>query len=40
MSRWAKEGKLPFLRTLDGHRRYPAAEIGQLADDLQVRPTA
>jgi excisionase family DNA binding protein len=40
VSRWAKEGKLPFLRTLGGHRRYPAAEIGQLADDLQVRPTA
>jgi excisionase family DNA binding protein len=22
VSRWAKEGKLPFLRTLGGHRRY------------------
>jgi excisionase family DNA binding protein len=40
VSRWAKEGKLPFLRTLGGHRRYPAAEIRQLADELQVRPTA
>jgi excisionase family DNA binding protein len=40
VSRWAKEGKLPFLRTLGGHRRYPAAEIRQLADDLQVQPTA
>jgi excisionase family DNA binding protein len=39
VSRWAKEGKLPFLKTLGGHRRYPAAEIGQLAADLQVRPT-
>ena len=40
VSRWAKEGKLPFLKTLGGHRRYPAAEIRQLANDLQVRPTA
>ena len=40
VSRWAKEGKLPFLKTLGGHRRYPAAEIRQLADALQVRPTA
>jgi len=37
---WAKDGKLPFLKTLGGHRRYPAAEIRQLADELQVRPTA
>jgi excisionase family DNA binding protein len=40
VARWAKEGKLPFLRTLGGHRRYPAAAIRQLAEDLQVRPTA
>jgi excisionase family DNA binding protein len=40
VSRWAKEGKLPFLKTLGGHRRYPAAEIRQLANDLQVQPTA
>ena len=40
VSRWAKEGKLPFLKTLGGHRRYPAVEIRQLADDLQVQPTA
>ena len=23
VSRWAKEGRLPFLKTLGGHRRYP-----------------
>jgi excisionase family DNA binding protein len=40
VSRWAKEGKLPFLKTLGGHRRYPATEIRQLADELQVPPTA
>ncbi len=38
VSRWAKEGKLP--KTLGGHRRYPAAEIRQLAAELQVQPTA
>ena len=39
VSRWAKEGKLPFLKTLGGHRRYPEAEIRQLAHELQVQPT-
>jgi transcriptional regulator with XRE-family HTH domain len=29
-----------FLKTLGGHRRYPAAEIRQLAAELQVQPTA
>jgi hypothetical protein len=28
------------LKTLGGHRRYPAAEIRQLANQLQVQPTA
>ena len=40
VSRWAKEGRLPFLKTLGGHRRYPAADIRQLANELQVRPMA
>ena len=40
VSRWAKKGKLPFLKTLGGHRRYPAAEIRRLAAELQVQPTA
>jgi excisionase family DNA binding protein len=35
VSRWAKEGKLPFLRTLGGHRRYPEAEIRELVEDLR-----
>jgi excisionase family DNA binding protein len=38
VSRWAQEGKLPFLRTLGGHRRYPRREIEQLADHLSHRP--
>ena len=40
VSRWAKDGKLPFLKTLGGHRRYPTVEIRQLVEELQVRPTA
>ena len=35
VSRWAKEGKLPFLKTLGGHRRYPEARIRELASELQ-----
>jgi excisionase family DNA binding protein len=40
VSRWAKEGKLPFLKTLGGHRRYPEAEIRQLAEGLREEATA
>lgn len=35
VSRWAIEGKLPFLRTLGGHRRYPEDEIRELAGTLR-----
>jgi excisionase family DNA binding protein len=31
---WAKDGRLPFQRTLGGHRRYPEAAIRQLAASL------
>jgi excisionase family DNA binding protein len=34
ISRWAKEGRLPFIRTLGGHRRYPKSEIEGLARTL------
>jgi excisionase family DNA binding protein len=40
VSRWAKEGKLPFMKTLGGHRRYPEAEIRKLAEQLRQEPTA
>jgi excisionase family DNA binding protein len=40
VSRWAKEGKLPFMKTLGGHRRYPEAKIRELVDELQEQPTA
>lgn len=39
VSRWAKQGKLPFLQTLGGHRRYPEAEILALAERLHEWPT-
>jgi excisionase family DNA binding protein len=38
VSRWAKEGRLPFLKTLGGHRRYPEAKIRELANELREEP--
>jgi predicted site-specific integrase-resolvase len=35
VSRWAKEGKPPFLNTRGGHRRYVEAEIRNLAEGLR-----
>jgi excisionase family DNA binding protein len=40
VSRWAKEGKLPFLKTLGGHRRFAEAEIRDLAEGLREEVTA
>jgi excisionase family DNA binding protein len=40
IARWAKDGKLPFLRTLGGHRRYPEAAIRELAARLAQEATA
>jgi excisionase family DNA binding protein len=37
--RWAMDGKLPFQRTLGGHRRYPEETIRELAASLQVQPS-
>jgi excisionase family DNA binding protein len=34
VARWAKEGRLPYLSTLGGHRRFPASAIEHLIDDL------
>lgn len=34
VSRWAKEGKLPYRRTLGGHRRFPIEGIRALAGTL------
>ena len=30
VTRWAKAGKLPSIRTLGGHRRYRESEVRQL----------
>jgi excisionase family DNA binding protein len=40
VSRWAKEGKLPFMKTLGGHRRYCEAQIRELVNQLRQEPTA
>ena len=34
ISRWARQGLLPYQRTLGGHRRYPEAAIRELAASL------
>jgi excisionase family DNA binding protein len=39
VSRWAKDGKLPFLRTLGGHRRYPEDKVRELVGQLTVEPS-
>jgi excisionase family DNA binding protein len=39
VSRWALEDRLPFTRTLGGHRRYPEAEIRALAAEQRVDAT-
>jgi excisionase family DNA binding protein len=35
---WAKDGKLPFVKTLGGHRRYPESEILEIARSLEGPP--
>ena len=34
VAHWAKQGLLPYRRTLGGHRRYPQAAIRELAASL------
>jgi excisionase family DNA binding protein len=34
VARWAKEGRLPYLATLGGHRRFPASAIEELVGSL------
>jgi excisionase family DNA binding protein len=40
VSRWAKEGRLPFVTTLGGHRRYPAQAISELVGRLSQENVA
>jgi excisionase family DNA binding protein len=34
IARWAQQGRLPYQRTLGGHRRYPEPAIRALAASL------
>lgn len=36
VARWAMQQKLPYMRTLGGHRRFPAEQIGQLVERLEA----
>jgi excisionase family DNA binding protein len=36
VARWAKDGKIPHLVTLGGHRRFPVTAIDDLARRLQI----
>ena len=36
VSRWAKDGKLPHVITLGGHRRFPIDAVHALASQMQV----
>ena len=38
VARWAKQGRLPYRRTLGGHRRYDPDHIDQLVRALTYRP--
>lgn len=35
VARWAREGKLPFARTLGGHRRFERNRVEQLCRELE-----
>ena len=39
VSRWAKDGKIPHVITLGGHRRFPESAVRALADRLRVDAT-
>jgi len=36
--RWANDGRLPYMSTLGGHRRFPRAEIEHLLAGQQHMP--
>lgn len=38
VSRWGKDGKLPFVRTLGGHRRYRVADLEAIAKAARFTP--
>lgn len=38
VSRWAAEGRLPYIRTLGGHRRYPRRDVLRLLQGADQSP--
>jgi len=40
VTRWAEAGKLPVVRTLGGHRRFPAAAVRRARAELEVGSTS
>ena len=40
VTRWAQEGKLPFVRTLGGHRRYPRDEVLRMLREREQNVTS
>ena len=40
VARWAQQGRLPYQRTLGGHRRYPESAIRELAASLVQEASA
>lgn len=36
VTRWAEAGKLPVVRTLGGHRRFPAAAVREVRASLEA----
>lgn len=36
VTRWAEAGKLPVVRTLGGHRRFPAAAVLAVRAELEA----
>lgn len=39
VSRWARAHRLPYVRTLGGHRRYPSQAIAFLLEQLALTST-
>jgi len=40
VTRWAEAGKLPAIRTLGGHRRFPAGEVLRVRDEMDGEVTS
>lgn len=36
VTQWAKRGKIPFIMTLGGHRRYPASAVHKIMESRRL----